>query len=558
MLSIMPMSRRLLWLCTVVIGAFYLLIATEKPVAVLYDAAADEAMFFDLAGSIVSGHWLGPYNVGTFAKGTGYPLFIAANYLTGMPIGLGQSVVFFAAVIYFSFVYARTRGDLAAFLVCVVSLLTVPVMYTVDMQRLLRDFFYTAITLAYFAALFDLLLDKNFMPWRKAVLAGTLAGVFWLTREEGIWIVPASLLIVACAIVRTRPFRAQVFKPAVALASAMAAVAVVGLINLQHYGRYVLNEVKDSDFQAALASLQRAAYPDQQPYVPVPKAARLRIYQYSPSFAKLKSFLDPDNAQSPWNFGCASGYPVPCDEIAGGWFVWAIRDAAGRIGAHSDPTTAAHFYRQLSNEVEDACSTGKLTCGPWLPPLIPYLDRAEIFALPGTMMLALKTIGMRTPMSFVPYPSSITRGGNFLLNLLNMPPPGRIWTIRTDVYIAWSWMLTYLQRYVGWFMLAGFILFACSTITAVRRREFPFGLLMAGTLWLAVLSRAALLSVIQVTSFYAVQDNYAAPAIVLAVAASVLSFFEAWNLRPWRKVLALELRECEYQSAAEHQRKAAR
>jgi hypothetical protein len=556
MFSIMPMSRRLLWPCTVVIGAFYLLIAAEKPVAVLYGGASDETVFIDLAGSIVSGHWLGPYNVGTLAKGAGYPLFIAANYMTGMPIGLGQSAVFFAAVIYFSFVYARTQGGLAAFLVCVISLLTVPVLYSQGLQRLLRDFFYTAITLAYFAALFDLLLDKNFMPWRKAVLAGVLAGVLWLTREEGIWIVPASLLIVACAIVRTRPFRAQVFKPAVALASAMAAVAVVGLINLHQYGRYTLNEVKDSDFQAALASLQRAAYPDEQPYVPVAKAARLRIYQYSPSFAKLKSFLDPDNAPSPWNFGCASGYPVPCDEIAGGWFVWAIRDAAQRIGMHHDPTTAAHFYRQLSNEVEDACSTGKLTCGPWLPPLIPYLDRAEIFALPGAMMLALETIGMRPPMSFFPYPSSITGGGTNALALLNMPPD-RIQTVRTPVYLDWCSMLTRLQPLTGWFMLAGLVLFAYSTAAAVKRREFSFGLLMAGTLWLAVLSRAAVLSLIHVTSFYAIQYNYAAPAVVLAVAASVLSFFEAWNLRPWRKGLV----DCEgsvVMSAVRHQQQITR
>jgi len=534
----MPMSRRLLCLCTVVIGAFYLLIAAERPVAVLYGGTHDETMYIDLAGSIVSGHWLGPYDLGIFAKGPGFPLFIAANYMTGMSIGVGQSVVFFAAVIYFSFVYARTRGGLAIFLVCVVSLLAVPVLYSEPMQQVLRDFFYTAITLAYFAALFDLLLDKTFMPWRKAVGAGALAGLLWLTREEGIWILPASLLIVACAIIRTRPFRAQIFKPAVVVASAMAVVAAVGLINLHYYGRYVINEVKDSDFQAAIGSLQRAAYPDQQPYLPVPKAARLRIYQYSPSFAKLKFFLDPDGAPSPWNYGCTSGYPVPCDDIAAGWFVWAVRDAASRIGAHHDPTTAAHFYRQLSNQVDDACSAGKLTCGPWLPPLIPYLDRSEIFALPSTMMLALETIGMRTPMSFAPLSSKIADGRTNALALLNMAPD-RIATIRTMVYAEWVSMLRHVQRFAGWFMLATLVLFAYSTVTAVKQREFPFGLLMAGALWLAVLSRVVLLSLIHLTSFYTVSyEPYVAPAVVLAVAASVLSFFEALSLRPWRKVIA--------------------
>ncbi|MBV9555665.1 MAG: hypothetical protein JO254_01165, partial [Pseudolabrys sp.] len=437
-------------------------------------------------------------------------------------------------VIHFAFVYTRIRGELATFLVCVISLLTIPVLYSQPMQQVLRDFFYTAITLAYFAALFDLLLDKTFVPWRKAVWAGALAGLLWLTREEGIWILPASLLIVACAIVRTRPFRSQVFKPAVVVASAMAVVAMVGLINLHYYGRYVLNETKDSDFQAALTSLQRAAYPDQRPYLTVPKAARLRIYQNSPSFAKLKFYLDPDDAPSPWNYGCTSGYPIPCDDIAGGWFVWALRDAASRIGAHHDPTTAAHFYRHLRNEVEDACSAGKLTCGPWLPPLIPYLDRSQMFALPSTMMLALKTVGMRTPMSFAPLRSRIDVGRTNALALLNMAPD-RIETIRTKVYAGWIRVLSSVQRLAGWFMLATLVLFAYSTVTAVKQRVFPFGLLMAGALWLAVLTRTVLLSLIHVTSFYTVTyEPYVAPAVVLAVAASVLSFFEALNLL-WRK-----------------------
>jgi hypothetical protein len=58
LISIVPMSRRILWLCTVVIGAFYLLIAAKKPVALLYAGASDKTVFIDLAGSMWC--WLSP------------------------------------------------------------------------------------------------------------------------------------------------------------------------------------------------------------------------------------------------------------------------------------------------------------------------------------------------------------------------------------------------------------------------------------------------------------------------------------------------------------------
>ena len=142
-------------------------------------------------------------------------------------------------------------------------------------------------------------------------------------------------------------------------------------------------------------------------------------------------------------------------------------------------------------------------------------------------------------MSFDPLPSEITHNQASVLALLNLPPE-RISTMRTTVYAGWVRLLGFIQPVAGWLMLAAFALFALSTVSAVRRWEFSFGLLMAGTLWLAVLTRAALLSLIHVSSFYAIDYSYAAPATVLAVAASVLSMFEAFSLRPRRNAPALE------------------
>ncbi len=73
--------------------------------------------------------------------------------------------------------------------------------------------------------------------------------------------------------------------------------------------------------------------------------AIVQIYQQSPSFAKVKSYLDPDGKPSPWNYGCDL-QPQTCGDIAGGWFIWAFRDAAQSVGMYKNAYTAAQFYEQ--------------------------------------------------------------------------------------------------------------------------------------------------------------------------------------------------------------------
>jgi len=93
--------------------------------------------------------------------------------------------------------------------------------------------------------------------------------------------------------------------------------------------------------------------------IPVSASARSAIYAVSPKFAELKPHLEVGATEGWRGLSCAEGI---CQDYAGGFFFWALRDAVAAEGYYRSPATAAQFYRQLATEIEQACDRGQLTC----------------------------------------------------------------------------------------------------------------------------------------------------------------------------------------------------
>src|SRR6476661_3163976 len=282
------------WYLTYILllGLIYALVAAGKPVSI-YSSIGDEPLFFRQGMNIAAGHWLGSYDSTTFVKGVGYPFFLFVNYMSGLPIGIGQLILYFIAVIYFSYTLAKIgRNDIIKFVIPPLLLVT-PALFSQELQRLLRDTFYCSIMMLYLASLLDLLLLESGSRPRlvKAALVGVFAALLWITREEGVWIIPPTLLVLVASLARIKKTRS--FGRTVALEVLTAAICTAGILiavagtNRFFYGTFTLNEIKGRSFQSALIALQRASAPYWRPYLPVPKAARLEIYKQSPTFAQL-------------------------------------------------------------------------------------------------------------------------------------------------------------------------------------------------------------------------------------------------------------------------------
>ena len=247
---------------TAMLGSLFLAVSAQHPILILATPNYDEMNYLRQGLNLVSGHWLGGYDAGTLVRGVGYPLFLTANYMTGLPVGVGQALFYFAVVMYASFVLSKVFRNEIIFFILPVLLLTLPVLYEVELQRVLREYFYLSITLLIFAALFELLFVKESrrVHFVHSVILGLLFGVFWLTREEGIWIVPAiiiALLFAAFEQKRQIPhalWRALFGKILIAFAGAALVIVAVASLNKRFYGQFVINELKDSSFQSAYNS----------------------------------------------------------------------------------------------------------------------------------------------------------------------------------------------------------------------------------------------------------------------------------------------------------------
>jgi hypothetical protein len=242
--------------------------------------------------------------------------------------------------------------------------------------RVLRQHIYTPCALMVLAGAIALCTRAGAPAWKRlawATVLGAGGGWMWITREETLWIVPCTLMLIGIAAVaaacRTRaamPTLRSLWPLAPATLLALAPATVISDINHRHYGWRGTCEFRAAEFLAAYGALSRVLPPDgPRPYIPISKATRALIYEVSPAFAELRPHLE-----GPSGLGAAgpsepyTGQPASDLEIAGGWFMWALRDAVQQTPHARDARSALDFYARLAAEVNAACEDGRLPAGP--------------------------------------------------------------------------------------------------------------------------------------------------------------------------------------------------
>ena len=450
-------AKQFRYLCLAA-GAAFVIVFQHLPIAYFANAGHDDGWFVEKAISVASGQWLGPtYDKFTLMKGPGYPLFLVAVSASGVPVGMAEAALLAFATGFLCLVLARLSGAYRACAAIFVITLWHPAFLT---PRLLRDDIYTSQIFLLLALLIDIFLLGNS---RRRILASSfLFGLafawYWLTREEGGWIIPAISLLAAGAVVFAwrDPARLRTFAIAavVMLTSSVAVVSVFGLINKAMYGAFQLVDFKDSAFNDALDALYSVQVGERTPFLPIPKRVRLEVYKISPHFAELRSFFD-DQQTTPWsNEGC-SYYPQTCGDIAGGWIVWAMRDAAASAGKYSSPDVASKFFSDVAKEVRDACAKGVLTCRSPLIAGLPYISSGQFADLPARMFDAVRYIaksdvlGMRSFLIRSSGDQTAIEHGALFLNTRGIAPSA---AMLEHKYLFHGW---YMDPGHGWFTLLG-------------------------------------------------------------------------------------------------------
>lgn len=406
------------------LGALWLVVAlvslwmrTGFPIHALAASAADDALFIRTAQHLAAGEWLGPYDHLTLTKGMMYPLFIAASMFAAIPLKFAEQAAWLAASGGVAVLVMRWTGRRWMGTLLFVVLTFNPVFWNNQLARVVRENLYMSLSLAVLG-LAVLVAFSDRRGWRglvAPVALGIAGGVFWLTREEGLWLLPALACVLALAALgivarRGRPGAAAPGAPRVRLAAGLAlrlGVAALGFaltygtvaaLNARHYGVFATNEFKSDAFQRAYGALSRIRHDHWRRYVVFPRDARLRAYAVSAAARELRPFLEGKDGEGWRRVGCEQMQTPAeaCPEILSGWFLWALRDAARKAGHHETASRARAFYERLADEVNAACDAGRVDCLPPRHTLAPPFRReylAQSLAPAATLLRLIGTFG---------------------------------------------------------------------------------------------------------------------------------------------------------------------
>jgi hypothetical protein len=376
------------------------------------------------------------------------------------------------------------------------------------------------------------------LAWSGA-LGGAL-GPLWLTREEGVWVVPSLLLAFGATAwwhARRGPSwreRAAAFA-LLALPLALWAMAIfaVAALNWWHYGVFTITELHTRSLRAAYGALTRVRHPAWTPNIPVPQAVRAQIYAVSPAFRELEPALEDRN--SGWfAYGCPS-YPHTCGDLPGGWFFWAFRDAVSRSGYHATAERAAAYYLRLAGEINAACESGHLDCYGARETLLDPIRWYHLQQLPGAVAAAFaRTLQFSdvhiTTEPCAPLDAALMRRFEQVTRH-SFPPPVRGPSTREMLS---AWILAHYRGAVPPLAVVAGLGYLASLVALLRFRDGSLAV-PSTIILLAVAVRFALLSAADVVSTVPYSPRYYQPLFALLLLFTGLNAYALLRLG-WRSV----------------------
>jgi hypothetical protein len=526
----------------------------NAPLVLQADWHADDALFATHASHLLSGEWLGPYNLWTVAKGPGYPLFLAAVYKAHLPLALAQHAIHLIAAGVLAVAVARiTRArSLGVVVYCVLAV--DPSYLGRWASTVSRDVLYGPVSLLVVAL--GLLLvaylpsaARRGTSWLVAIAVGgggaigITSAAYYLTRDERPWLVPA---VLAVAVVGAATWRRDIPDRSTLLRAAGGALVAtviaggtlawsIGQVadrNEAAYGTRITSDLTEGEIARAYAEWQRVDVGEPIPMVPVTRAQMDAVFDVSPTAAGLEPLLTTHLAARWIDQDC---YPPgdPTCEYPGSYFVWALREAAEFNGHMTSAADAQRFFGQLADEIAGACDDALPCVAPGfasIPPLAridetrivsslhqatTYLfsfDVAEPSGTPRTSGSDEEWAAMSAPLrgvdgTLADYQAAERRAADRQQIVAGL----------TDVY-RWAARLGALPALVGFAL-------------ALRRQGRPTRrpmLALAGVMAVAVGSRVVLLALVDMTSFRAATwGMYILPGVEFLLVLLVLGW---WSL----------------------------
>jgi hypothetical protein len=393
-----PVSSTAYYTSMVLIALLSIWLRTAIPIFAISNAGHDDQLFVRTARYLLAGEWLGPYDNRTLAKGIFYPFFIDIAFYLSIPLKIAEQIVYLVASFFIATLVTRASTRRGLGLTLFACLAFNPVLWNYQLARVIREGIYVSLCLAFFSSVAlasfpELRKKRHSLFWNTmlGVGLGLIAAGYWLTREEGVWLIPGCIVLVTIGLVRAaRILNSRLFSRSaftwkseclkeillpvvVGMMVFVCGTGLVAALNYRYYGVWKVNELTSSSgFIRAYGALSRIKHDHWRRFIPLPSDARQRAYAVSPAARELAPSLDGELGHGWQNIGCSAQVDVrPCTEITSGVFLWALRDAVAQAGHYRSAPEAKAFYEQLANEINAACDRHVIPCLPARATLMP-------------------------------------------------------------------------------------------------------------------------------------------------------------------------------------------
>lgn len=307
-------------------------------------------------------YWGAKYTWTAFAHAPAYPLWIALVHALGLPLRTAQELLFLGgyAVLIAALRAAGVSRPVAIFIYAATTLH--PASFQLH-NYVLTDNMYAAILPMALAGLIFVFLRSR---WRDALWTGAVLAILWNIREESILIYALLAVFVPLFFLRdflgTRSWKVTaraIWKPTLALLGVLTFLVLqVDYLNYRSFHAFSKSDTSAPSVKAAYKALLRIRPSKFIRFIPVSKETRARAYEISPTFARLKPELEGKIGQG-WEYQARANLGID-HEIAAGWFLWALREAANKIGVHKNGREAASFYWKMAGEINRACDEKRI------------------------------------------------------------------------------------------------------------------------------------------------------------------------------------------------------
>jgi hypothetical protein len=361
----------LLWTCAAGLVALALWLTADQEVVAL-ESPHDDQFFLQRAQC---GYWFDEgYSHFSFIKEPIYPLFGSLCYLLCIPLRLATEIVYLAAAALFCWSLVRRRPQVWVGIIVFAACVLHPMRFAV-FRHTTADALYPSLLLLALGCLLVQVQDAG-RPGalRRGLFSGVSLGLLWNTRAETPLVAFLLLVFVATGAygaVRNAPTWRSAGKqwltewalPPLGIAAISLAILTA---NYARFGVWAVRDLSAPGYWEAYQSL--VVIKPERPLrcVPVTREVRLKAYAVSPSFRELQPYLEGELGERYAGYGRAY-YDLPPGEIAGGWFCWAVRDAAAATGHCGSSAQAEAFYRQIAGELRAAAGDGRVPTRLLLP-----------------------------------------------------------------------------------------------------------------------------------------------------------------------------------------------